>query len=84
MTRAMTRGQGHAVGCPAVPKSRPITMGIANTIPEFYKAEKRLIDRYEEFSGGIKADISPDPLPLPQKMSKQKNNYESWITGQWN
>jgi hypothetical protein len=43
---------------------------------EFYKAEKRLIDRYEEVSGGIKADISPDPLPLPQEMKKQKKNYE--------
>ena len=58
----MTRGQGHAVGCPAVPISRPITTGIANTIPEFqsYKAEKQLFDRYEEFFGGIKAAISPD------------------------
>ncbi len=43
---------------------------------EFYKAKKRLIDRYEEVSGGIKAKISPDPLPLPQEMKKQKNNYE--------
>jgi hypothetical protein len=47
----------------------------------FYKAENRLIDRYEEVSGGIKADISPDPLPLPQEMKKQKNNYEGWFTG---
>ncbi len=42
----------------------------------FYKADKRLIDRYEEVSGGIKADISPDPLPLPQEMKMLKNNYE--------
>jgi hypothetical protein len=47
----------------------------------FYKAEKRLIDRYEEVSDGIKADISPDPLPLSQEMKKQKNNYEGWFTG---
>ena len=50
---------------------------------EFYKAEKRLIDRYEEVSGGIKADISPDPLPLPQEMKKQKNNYEGWFAGHY-
>ena len=50
---------------------------------EFYKAEKRLIDRYEEVSDGIKADISPDSLPLPQEMSKQKNNYERWFTGHY-
>ena len=50
---------------------------------EFYNAEKRLIDRYEEVSGGIKADISPDPLPLPQEMKKQKNNYESWFAGHY-
>jgi hypothetical protein len=37
----------------------------------FYKAEKQLIDRYEEVAGGIKADISPDPLPLPQEMKKK-------------
>jgi len=49
----------------------------------FYKAKKRLIDRYEEVSGGIKADISPDPLPLPQEMKKQKNNYESWFAGHY-
>jgi hypothetical protein len=47
----------------------------------FYKAEKRLINRYEEVSGGIKADISPDPLPLSQKMKKQENNYEGWFAG---
>jgi hypothetical protein len=50
---------------------------------EFYKAEKQLIDRYEEVSDGIKADISPDSLPLPQEMSKQKNNYERWFTGHY-
>ena len=50
---------------------------------EFYNAEKRLIDRYEEVSGGVKADISPDPLPLPQEMKKQKNNYESWFAGHY-
>ena len=50
---------------------------------EFYKAEKRLIDRNEEVSGGIKADISPDPLPLPREMSKQKKKYESWFTGHY-
>ena len=49
----------------------------------FYNAEKRLIDRYEEISGGIKADISPDPLHLPQEMKKQKNNYEGWFTGHY-
>ena len=49
----------------------------------FYKAEKRLIDRYEEVSGGIKADISPDPLSLPREMAKQKNNYESWFAGHY-
>ena len=49
----------------------------------FYKAKKRLIDRYEEVSGGIKADFSPDPLPLPQEMKKQKNNYESWFAGHY-
>ena len=38
-----------------------------------------MIDRYEEVSDGIKADISPDLLPLPQEMSKQKNKYESWF-----
>jgi len=36
-----------------------------------------------EVSGGIKADISPDPLPLPREMSKQRNNYESWFTGHY-
>jgi hypothetical protein len=46
---------------------------------EFYKAKKRLIDRYEEVSGGIKADNSPDPLPLPQEMKKQKKKYEGWF-----
>ena len=46
---------------------------------EFYKAEKQLIDKYEEVSGGIKADISPDPLPLPQEMSKQKNNLRDGL-----
>jgi len=50
---------------------------------EFYKAKKRLIVRYEEVSGGIKADISPDPLPLPQETKKQKNNYESWFDGHY-
>ena len=50
---------------------------------EIYKAKKRLIVRYEEVSGGIKADISPDPLPLPQEMKKQKNNYESWFAGHY-
>jgi hypothetical protein len=50
---------------------------------EFYKAKKQLIDRYEEVSGGIKAAISPDPLPLPQEMKKQKNNYESWFAGHY-
>jgi hypothetical protein len=49
----------------------------------FYNAEKRLIDRYEEVSGGVKADISPDPLPLPQEIKKQKNNYESWFAGHY-
>ena len=39
---------------------------------EFYNAEKRLIDRYEEVSGGVKADISPDPLSLSQEMKKAK------------
>ena len=35
-------------------------------------------------SGGIKADISPDPLPLlPREMSKQKNKYESWFAGHY-
>jgi len=38
---------------------------------------------YEEVSGGIKADISPDPLPLPQEMKKQKNNYEGWFAGHY-
>ena len=42
-----------------------------NQFVGFYKAEKRLYDRYEEVSGGIKADISPDPLPLPQEMKKK-------------
>ena len=50
---------------------------------EFYNAEKRLIDRYEDVSDGVKADISPDPLPLPQEMKKQKNNYESWFAGHY-
>ena len=50
---------------------------------EFYNAEKRLIDRYEEVSDGVKGDISPDPLPLPQEMKKQKNNYESWFAGHY-
>jgi hypothetical protein len=50
---------------------------------EFYKAEKQLTDKYEEVSGGIKTDISPDPLSLPQEMSKQKNNYERWFTGHY-
>ena len=50
---------------------------------DFYKAEKQLNDRYVEVSGGIKADISPDPLPLPREMSKQRNNYESWFTGHY-
>jgi hypothetical protein len=49
----------------------------------FYKADKRLIDRYEDVSGGIKADISPDPLPLPQEMKMLKNNYEGWFTGHY-
>ena len=49
----------------------------------FYKAENQLFDRYEDVSGGIKADISPDPLPLPQKIKKQKNNYESWFAGHY-
>ena len=31
---------------------------------EFYNAEKRLIDRYEDVSDGVKADISPDPLVI--------------------
>ena len=47
------------------------------------KAKKQLIDRYVEVSGGIKADISPYPLPLPQEMSKQRNNYESRFTGHY-
>ena len=50
---------------------------------ECYKTEKQLIDRYEEVSGGIKAAISPDPLPLPQEMKKQKNNYEGWFAGHY-
>jgi hypothetical protein len=50
---------------------------------EFYNAEKRLIDRYEDVSDGIKADISPDPLPLPQEMKKQKKNYENWFAGHY-
>jgi hypothetical protein len=50
---------------------------------EFYKAKKRLIDRYEEVSGGIKADSSPDPLPLPQEMKKQKKKYEGWFAGHY-
>jgi hypothetical protein len=50
---------------------------------EFYKTEKQLIGRYEEVSGGIKADISPDPLPLPQEMKKQKNNYKGWFAGHY-
>ena len=49
----------------------------------FYKAKKKLIDRYEEVSGGIKADISPDPLPLPQEMKQQNNNYKSWFAGHY-
>jgi hypothetical protein len=36
-----------------------------------------------EASGGIKADISPDPLPLPQEMKKQKNNYEGWFVAHY-
>ena len=47
------------------------------------KAKKQLIDRYVEVSGGIKADISPYPLPLPREMSKQRNNYESRFTGHY-
>ena len=39
---------------------------------EFYNTEKRLIDRYEEVSGGVKADISPDPLYLFLKKSKSR------------
>ena len=54
-----------------------------NQFVGFYKAEKQLFDRYEEVSGGIKADISPDPFPLPQDMKKQKNNYESWFAGHY-
>ena len=54
-----------------------------NQFVGFYKAEKRLYDRYEEVSGGIKADISPDPLPLPQEMKKQMNNYKSWFAGHY-
>ena len=50
---------------------------------EFYKAKKRLIGRYEEVSGGVKADISPDPLSPPQEMKKQKNNYKSWFAGHY-
>jgi len=50
---------------------------------EFYKAKKRLIDRYEKVSGGIKADISPDLLPLPQEMKKQKNNYVGRFAGHY-
>ena len=50
---------------------------------EFYKAKKQLIDRYKEVSGGIKADVSPDPLPLPREMSKKNNNDESWFTGHY-
>jgi hypothetical protein len=32
---------------------------------------------------GVKADISPDPLPLPQEMKKQKKNYENWFAGHY-
>jgi hypothetical protein len=62
--------RSEAVGGPAGLVKGPITRGIANTNPRVLQTEKRLIDRYEEVSGGIKADISPDPLPLPQEITQ--------------